>query len=167
MRKCTADQIDSSWATRGSVQARACACKTALWPFAPHHWRALSLLSCHSLSPIYPFGCQNNPTKQAIVYLAGRWFWDTPMLTSKEHSSFLYSFCPGLSNLRCKTSMQMLHTAINFLIRHFDSYTDDLNIILPFNFRKQRYAALRKKVVINLNLASCLSVGDIKFNRGS
>lgn len=63
--------------------------------------------------------------------------------------------------------MQILHTVINFLSGHID--TDDLNImlLLPFNFRKQRYAGLRKKVVINLNLASCLSVGDIKFNRGS
>jgi hypothetical protein len=34
-----------------------------------------------------------------------------------------------------------------------DSQPDSLNIVLPLNFKNQRYAGLRKKVAINLNLA--------------
>jgi hypothetical protein len=77
MRKCTADQIDSSWATRGSVQE------------GHVHARLLSGLLLHIIGESCPFSLathhqfillgENNPTKQAIVYPAGRWFRDMPI----------------------------------------------------------------------------------------
>jgi len=78
MRKCTADQIDSSWATRGSVQQ------------GHVHARLLSGLLLHIIGERCPFSLatlyhqfillgENNPTKQAIDYLAGRWFRDMPI----------------------------------------------------------------------------------------
>lgn len=115
MRKCTADQIDSSWDTRGSVQE------------GHVHARLLSGLLLHIIGGRCPlslatpianlsFWVKTILKKQAKVYQTGRCIRIIMRINSERLLVCFTLSCPGLSNLiDAKRNMQKLHTEIIFL----------------------------------------------------